>query len=373
MGHTAEGVLRRLLDEPDGVASTDREHASTCPTCRASLDRMRADADGVASLLGGAPDLADDDVDAAWLRLSAAASAPAAGTRTQAQAFPAQAPALRLVGGTRWRSVRRPAVAVVAAAAVLAGAGTAAANGWLPVFRTEKVAPVAVRTSDLLAIPDLSGYGKVDVVSAPDLRGVDGAAAAAKESGLPVPSVAQLPRGLRSQPSFQVSGPVEATFTFDPARAAAKVESSGKSLPAPPAGVAGSKVRLKAGPGLAAIWPSNQGVPGLIVGRAVAPTAESSGVAFPVIRDYLLSLPGLPKDLAAQLRTFTADGTTLPLPFPADMATTSQVQVGGVPATLLRAKDKTMTAVVWVKDGVVTAVAGSLDDDEVLAVARGLR
>jgi hypothetical protein len=28
--------------------------------------------------------------------------------------------------------------------------------------------------------------------------------------------------------------------------------------------------------------------------------------------------------------------------------------------------------VIWVKDGVVTAVAGSLTDDEVLSVARGL-
>ncbi len=32
-----------------------------------------------------------------------------------------------------------------------------------------------------------------------------------------------------------------------------------------------------------------------------------------------------------------------------------------------------MAAVVWVDDGVVTVVAGSLDADEVLSVARGLR
>ena len=31
-----------------------------------------------------------------------------------------------------------------------------------------------------------------------------------------------------------------------------------------------------------------------------------------------------------------------------------------------------MAAVIWVEDGVVTAVAGSVTDDEVLAVARGL-
>jgi hypothetical protein len=32
-----------------------------------------------------------------------------------------------------------------------------------------------------------------------------------------------------------------------------------------------------------------------------------------------------------------------------------------------------MTAVVWVQDGLVTAVGGTLDADEVLAVAGGLR
>ena len=52
--------------------------------------------------------------------------------------------------------------------------------------------------------------------------------------------------------------------------------------------------------------------------------------------------------------------------------TSSPTEVDGVPATLLGARDGTMSAVVWVQDGVVNVVAGSLDDDEVLAVARGL-
>ena len=110
-----------------------------------------------------------------------------------------------------------------------------------------------------------------------------------------------------------------------------------------------------------------------LVGRAVAPTAFSSGVPFETVRDYLLSLPGLPDDVAAQLRTFTADGATLPLPVPADEVNTSSAQVDGVPATVLETRDRTLAAVVWVDDGVVTAVAGSLDVDEVLSVARDLR
>ena len=91
------------------------------------------------------------------------------------------------------------------------------------------------------------------------------------------------------------------------------------------------------------------GVPALVVGRAVAPTAFSSGVPFETVRDYLLSLPGLPDDVAAQLRTFTADGSTLPLPVPADRVTTSSAQVNGAPATVLATRDRTLAAVVWVR------------------------
>ena len=113
--------------------------------------------------------------------------------------------------------------------------------------------------------------------------------------------------------------------------------------------------------------------PALVVATAVAPSADSSGVSFETLQDYLLSLPGLPDDLAAQLRTFTADGATLPLPVPADLVDSSSAEVDGVPATVLESRDRSMAAVVWVEDGVVTAVAGSLGADEVLEVARGLR
>lgn len=77
--------------------------------------------------------------------------------------------------------------------------------------------------------------------------------------------------------------------------------------------------------------------------------------------------------MAEQLRTFTADGSTLPLPIPADQVTSTSTQVGDVSATLLVTRDKALAAVVWVDDGLVTVVAGSVDADEVLSVARDLR
>ncbi len=361
MGHPTEGVLRRLLDEPAGVADSDRHHVAGCPQCLDGLVSMGEDAALVDAALA-TESVAGVDVDAAWRRLSTAAPA----TGTGLAAAPPRA--------GRWRGVRRrPAFAALAVAVVLTGAGTAAANDWLQIFRTKKIAPVSFSTSDLVALPDLRAYGEVVVTGDVDVNPVADRATAAAETGLDVPEVTTLPRGVSGEPVYQVGRQASATFTFSADRAARAAAEAGRTLPAPPPGLDGSQVRLVAGPGVAAIWRQPTGVPALFVGRAVAPTAFSSGVPFETVRDYLLSLPGLPDDVAAQLRTFTADGSTLPLPVPADRMTTSSAEVGGVPATVLASRDRLLSAVVWVDDGVVSVVAGSLDPGEVLSIARALR
>jgi hypothetical protein len=269
--------------------------------------------------------------------------------------------------------LRRPVVAVLAFAVVVTGAGTAAANDWLQIFRTQQIAPLSISTADLVALPDLSAYGELVLTEDLNVIQVRDAAAAGAETGLDVPQVATLPRGVTGRPAYRVGGKVSATFTFSAERAAQAAAEAGRTLPAPPPGLDDSQVRLDAGPGVVQTWSSSAGAPALVVGRAVAPTAYSSGVPFETVRDYLLSLPGLPADVAAQLRTFAADGSTLPLPVPAGRVSTSPAQVNGVPATVLATRDRTMAAVVWVDNGIVTAVAGSLDTDEVLSVARELR
>jgi hypothetical protein len=360
MRHPTEGVLRRLLDEPAGVADTDRQHVAGCAECLDELTAFREDAALVDAAL--TTEAAQDvDVDAAWRRLSMAGPAAAPARLAQPRA-------------SRSRAIlRRPTVAAVAVAVVVAGAGAAAANDWLEIFRTEKVAAVSITASELIALPDLSAYGDLQVTSDSNVHNVPDADAAAAATGLDVPEVTTLPRGVTGEPVYQVGGEVTATFTFSAERAAQAAVKAGETLPPLPPGLDGSSVRLAAGPGVAQTWSSSAGVQALVVGRAVAPKAFSSGVPFETLRDYLLSLPGLPDDVAAQLRTFTEDGTTLPLPVPADDVKTSTAQVDGIPATVLETRDRTLAAVVWVEDGAVTVVAGSLDVDEVLSVARELR
>ncbi|GAB3812824.1 hypothetical protein [Kribbella italica] len=266
--------------------------------------------------------------------------------------------------------VTRPAAAVLAVAVVMAGAGTAAAKDWLPIFQTEKVAPVNLSAADLVALPDLRAYGDVKVTGAGGVREVKDATAAGEQSGLDVPEVSKLPSGVTGEPSYQVGGKVSVTFTYSAAKASAAL---GKKLPQAPAGLDGQPIRLDAGPGVGQVWKSASGMPALLVGRAVAPTAHSSGIDFATARDYLLSLPGIPADVASKLKAFSADGSTLPLPIPADQVTSSSAKVNGHEATVLTTRDKAIAAVVWVSDGVVTAVAGSLSKAEVLDVARSLR
>jgi hypothetical protein len=359
MRHPTEGVLRRLIDEPAGVADADREHVAGCPVCLVALADVRADAAVVDAALRD-DSTADVDVDAAWRRLSAELPQPG----------PAAAPVRR----RRWSgTLRRPAVAALGAVLVVTGAGVAAANDWLQIFATEQIEPVAVTEADLVQLPDLSAYGELEVTQPADVRPVADAAAAEEATGLAVPVVSgPLPQGVAGDPAYQVGSQVSATFTFSAERAAQAATEAGEPLPPVPAGLDGAQVRLVAGPGVAQVWNEARGVPALVVARAVAPTAYSSGVPFETVRDYLLSLPGLPAQLAEQLRSFTGDGATLPLPVPAEYVTSSSAEVQGLPATVLTSRDGLVAGVVWVDEGVVTAVAGTLSTDEVLDIANGL-
>ena len=108
------------------------------------------------------------------------------------------------------------------------------------------------------------------------------------------------------------------------------------------------------------MWNEGQGVPALIVARAVAPTAYSTGVSFTTAAGYLLTVPGLPANVATALRGLSGDGTTLPLPVNSQYLRATTADVNGSTATVLTSRDEVISAVVWVRGGQVTAVAGSL-------------
>ncbi|GAA4610087.1 hypothetical protein BJY16_007663 [Actinoplanes octamycinicus] len=354
MRHPSDGTLRRLLDEPAGVPDIDRDHVAACDICQSGLAAAGRDADLAAAAL--ACDV-DPDIETAWRALSASVTAtPAQPVR----------PAFRT-------TVSRPLIATAAAVALLAGATAAAATDWFPVFRADKVAPITVNPAELVQLPDLSAYGTLVIDRAPHVRQVTDAAAAEQVTGLPTPVVASLPHGVTGTPAYFAGDQAAAVFTFSAAKARQTAEAAGEPLPAPPAGLDGAKFRLTAGPGVAEVWRESRGAPAMVVGRATAPRAFSSGIPFATARDYLLTLPGIPQAVADQLRRFSADGATLPLIVRSADQTSTTADVNGVSALVLSSRDGAFTGVFWVRDGMVNAVAGSLSADEVLDVARNLR
>jgi len=370
MSHPTEGALRRALDDPASLPDADTRHVQQCTRCAAAVEAARNDRAVADQRLE--PERSDPvDVDRAWQRLVSSLAEPGAAAAPMSAGDPP----------SRARRGRGRGAALAAAGAliVVGGATAAAANDWVTIFHTETVVPVTVPASlavdDIVQLPDLSAFGRWQSATVPRLVPVNDAAAAQRRTGLAVPTLPttlDLPTGVTGEPRYEVVPRQTAVFTFSRQAAVRAATQLGQSLPPLPPGLEGTELRLQAGPAVVMTWTQDSGLPTMLVARAVAPSAATNGVALDTVRDALLSLPGVSPALAAQLRAVTGDGSTLPLPVPQDRFTTTSADVSGHQATVLTARDATVTAVVWVDDGMLTVVAGQLRSDELLTVARGL-
>ncbi len=360
MRHPTEGVLRRLLDEPAGVADSDRQHVAGCPQCLGELAAIREDAALVDAALA-TEGAADVDVAAAWRRLSTAA--PAAGTGAGGGSRPVP------VGPARSCAV--PLVAALAVAVVLAGAGTAAANDWLQIFRTEQIAPVSISTADLVALPDLSAYGELAVTGDAGRargrrRGGGGSGDRSRRAGGDHPAPrgqrrAGVPGGRRGERHVHLLGgarrPGRRRGRGD---AAASPARAGREL-----GAAGRR------PGRGCR--SGRPPPGRPPWSSVAPWRRRRSPPASRSRRCATTCCRCPACPTTSPRSCARSPRTAPpcrCPCPPTRSRPRRRRWTACPATVLETRDRTLAAVVWVDDGVVTAVAGSLDADEVLSVAR---
>ena len=77
-------------------------------------------------------------------------------------------------------------------------------------------------------------------------------------------------------------------------------------------------------------------------------------------------------NLAAAIRAIKDPSTTLPIPIPVEYATHRNVQVHGSAGVALGDNTGLGAAVIWIKDGTVYAVAGTLKQSQILDVANHL-
>jgi hypothetical protein len=361
--HVSDGILRRFEDEPDVVADRDAEHAAACQRCRARQQRIAKDVAFTQRALGG-PQLLPN-VDAAWSRLVAA---------------PTSARAARIERVTP-RSWRLAGISVSSGMAVggagLVVAGAAAAATLTTVFAPTHVAPLPVTAGDLQSFVSALGLnGPAGLAGVPSPNGarqlpfgaLTWSAGASPQSyptlrqaeaasGLAVALPSTLPSGASGTPSYAVYPSASATVTFS--------SSDGD-------GVAGSSLAFRVGPAVIVTYgsPLGQGLPSLGVVAIARPVATSTGATTSQLESFLLSQPGVPSDLAQEIRLLGNLQSTLPVPTPPG-ASESSVVVNGQPAVLLAEDGGVASGVIWEDPGgIVHAVAGPLDQQDILGVAR---
>ncbi|HYS00975.1 MAG TPA: hypothetical protein VET82_01340 [Candidatus Eisenbacteria bacterium] len=369
MRHISDGLLRRVIDDPLILSAADRQHLETCAVCQATVAAMTADSQAVAGLLSGPVPPVDPG-----------AAAAAMGVRAAGR--PAPLPPIVRSVAARVEINPAPAVRTLAAVAiatvlVVGMVVSGAAANLLTIFEPKQVTAVPVTSTDLQSLqglPDLSEYGTIRVTTQPVLQSVTDAQAAATASHLQIRQPSQLPASVTGPGAFAIVSQGNGSFTFSAAKAEAAAQRQGKALPAMPANIDGSTLYLTVGPAVVETFGfgGGQQLPSLVIAQARVPRVQSTGVSVRQLEDYLLSQPGISPTLAAQIRAIGDPSQTLPIPIPANLATSHPVTVQGVHGVAIGDSSGLGSAVIWVKDGVVYAVGGTLTEAEVLQVANSL-
>jgi hypothetical protein len=373
VSHLDDGTLRRLIDEPGGDGA---EHAAACAACRGRVESLRLEAAPARAALGGPPDAVDVGAALTAVRARAAGKRPGRGLFL-----------------SPWAGALA-AIVVLGLLIAFTPLGTVA-QSFLAIFEPHEFVAIPITRSDLSelrALPDLDAYGTVREGPRPMLATVADGRAAALVAGLPVKVAAYVPAGIPRPAQYHVRARSTTTFTFSAARAAISASQTGKDLPPMPAGLDGSTLVASLGPVVVATYgvapqgfgrlhgqmrfhhrgPGLQG-PLLVVAQAPAPRVSSSGASVRQIEDYLLALPGVPSDLAAEIRAIGDPSTTLPIPIPVDREVAQPVTIQGVSGLGVLDDTGIGSGVVWQRDGIIYAVAGTLRAREIMAVADSLR
>ena len=367
MRHLNDGTLRRIYDEPLALSAADQTHYDACAECQARFAAIANNARTTAGLLN-VP---------AFEAQPAAAFASLQRTIKQAAGMPVPWYQRWLDRNSpRWRPLATPAIAVLLAAALLTGAAASGlAAKLIRVFEPQQFVAVQVSPSDFALHNVLLDYGQVKWTPAPPSLKVADATTAQAESGLPILTPATLPTGVSGPVSYGVSTRASATLTFDAERLQASAAQRGVHVNAMPSSINGSTLIVQGGPSLIEVWGltatnTRSQMPTLVIAQTRVPTVDSTGATTIQLEDYLLSQPGVPPEIAAQIKAIKDPSTTLPIPIPQGFATTENVQINGVSGLLIKAAFG--AGVVWQKNGVIYAVGGQLTADQVLAIATSL-
>jgi hypothetical protein len=264
----------------------------------------------------------------------------------------------------------------------------------LTIFEPKQLVAVPITASDLNSASSLGAYGTLTWTEQPKPYDVPDIRTAARDSGMTVLVPSNLPAGAGTA-HYGVMPKTTATFTFSADKTRQSAAAQKRTPPPMPANIDGSKLFITGGPAVVTTYDDStagmtgasgaasgavdrypaspfSGMPKLIVAQGRPPVVQSDGVTVEQLQSYLLGQPGISPQLAAQIRAIKDPSSTLPVPIPVDMATSKKVTVQGVDGIFVGDSTGLGSAVIWQKDGIVYGVAGTLTEQQVLAVANSL-
>jgi hypothetical protein len=383
--HLSDGALRRLYDEPHSLDEQTRAHYNSCQDCQGRFAAVADDARHALALMA---------VPAATVDPATALRRVKAGTASARPRFSVfqVVPRRPLVGG----------LAAASVAVVLIGtmAFTPLVAHLVQIFQPTQIQTVTINQGDLTGLDVFSNWGDVKGTKTPELKQVETAAEAAKISGLPEIKVKadKLPASLAKAPvGYAATGQGSGTVTFN-GNAPSKLQGSTLTVVVGPAETAiygdlgklaqaaggsssrqgyGTEGSAPKGEGGAA--PTSEQIknalasagPILAVAEMRSPQVSSTGVTVKQIKAELLK-QNLSPAVKAAINAIDNPSGNLPIPLPAGYVNSHSVTVQGVTGTAFGDNTGLGSAVIWIKHGRAYGVAGTVTEDQVLAVANSL-
>lgn len=402
MSHLSDGALRRLYDEPHALIERDRRHYESCAGCQERFAGIAGEAREAMTLM--AVPAATVDPEAALNRFRAHDEPAPGGRRLRLGRLAGMAGPSSL-GGWGWR---KPAAAgLVAAGLVASVAFTPLAQDLKEVFAPTQITPtsVSITQSDVQGLQAFSTWGDAKTVQEAQVQQVGSAAEAAQASSLPAIHVdsSKLPGALSSAPvSYATLGQGSEAVTFN-SKAPAKLQGTTLTMQLGPGqvavygdvGKALSQAKQAAGgqsgsatgdqsstaAGSQGGGPSQAQVQqalnaaGPIVGVAEmrVPKVSSDGASLQDIKDALLAQPNLSPALRTEIQQFNNPVGNLPIPIPANLGNGQSVKLSNnANATVVGDNTGLGAGVIWIRNGIVYAVGGTITTDQALTIANSL-
>jgi hypothetical protein len=325
-----DGQLRAHHDAADAAIV---QHLRACDACARRAADLNATAQWAARSIAGL----DADVPAAASADGAWAARPPTGE----------------VPSTPWTRIPVGAAAavvalLVATLLVVTPTGRQAAADFLERFRAERFEVVTFDPDQpWTGIERLAEIAEVDIDHAGPVP-VDGPDAAAGVAGFTPSTVRGLPEDAAAGDTM-ATPPTTVRLTFRADRA-----------PDLPDALDGARVVVSV-PGTV-VTQYAVGEDMLVVAEAGQLVAEAEGADLGAIREYVLSRPEVPEDIARQLLAIDDWTATLPVPVPVDQMAWRETTVAGQPGLML--EDPMGSGLLWQRDGRIHAIGGSGIDIE---------